>query len=159
MDGINILFIPNNFVPRLMVLSRFHLQMLFTSLRGHKDQITCLRFLSHPNSSSSDEHVGSAAVLTSSTSNYILSSSKDSLLKLWDLTTQHCIETLVAHRGEIWSIDVSNDRSIIVTGGSDAELKTWRIDWTALDVGVDENGMDMSEDMVNENEKETGEVD
>jgi len=29
-------------------------------------------------------------------------SSKDSLVKLWDLDTQHCFQTLVGHRSEVW---------------------------------------------------------
>jgi hypothetical protein len=36
----------------------------------------------------------------------LLTSSKDTLVKLWDLPTQHCVETLVAHRSEVWSLDV-----------------------------------------------------
>ena len=36
----------------------------------------------------------------------LLTGSKDTLVKLWDLTTQHCVETLVAHRSEVWTLDV-----------------------------------------------------
>jgi len=45
------------------------------------------------------------------TGDQLLSSSKDSLVKLWDLQTQHCVETLVGHRSEVWSIDLKFDFS------------------------------------------------
>ena len=36
-----------------------------------------------------------------SRTNRLLSSSKDGLLKLWDLDTQHCLQNLVGHRHEV----------------------------------------------------------
>lgn len=33
-------------------------------------------------------------------------SSKDGLLKLWDLHTQHCFQTLVSHHREVWSFEI-----------------------------------------------------
>lgn len=35
-----------------------------------------------------------------------LPSSKDGLVKLWDLDTQHCFQTLVSHDREVWSFAV-----------------------------------------------------
>ena len=62
----------------------------------------------------------------------LLTGSKDTLVKLWDLTTQHCVETLVAHRSEVWSLDVNDTDQWLVTGSSDAELRLWRIDEAVL---------------------------
>ncbi|RUS24068.1 WD40-repeat-containing domain protein, partial [Jimgerdemannia flammicorona] len=107
-------------------------------LRGHKDQITCLYFLTRPTATDSATDATNATT-TTATSNYLLSSSKDTLLKLWDLTTQHCVETLIAHRGEIWAFDVSRDQSVIVTGGSDADMKAWRVNWERLAGGEGED--------------------
>ena len=33
-------------------------------------------------------------------------SSKDSVVKLWDLSTQHCYQTLVGHRSEVWGVEL-----------------------------------------------------
>ena len=55
-------------------------------LHGHKDMVTVCRFVKH--------------------ADQLLTGSKDTLVKLWDLTTQHCVETLVAHRSEVWTLDV-----------------------------------------------------
>lgn len=61
------------------------------------------------------------------TPTHIVSLSKDTLLKLWNLSTQHCQETIVSHRGEAWAMDVSADESMILTAGSDQELNIWQI--------------------------------
>ncbi|EEB07217.2 U3 snoRNA associted protein Dip2 [Schizosaccharomyces japonicus yFS275] len=89
-------------------------------LRGHKDQITEVRFLASPISDETD---------TSSTSEqeYLLSAGKDSFLKLWDLSAQHCIETHVEHHGEIWALAVTPDEKRCLTAGTDSDIKVWSI--------------------------------
>ena len=37
------------------------------------------------------------------------------LAKLWELETQHCVQTLVGHRSEIWSLAVTGDGARVVT--------------------------------------------
>ena len=76
-------------------------------LQGHNDAVTSVKFL----------EFGPTLQL--------LSCSKDTLAKLWDVETRHCVQTLVGHRSEVWSLDVSEDESRVVTGGSDAELRVW----------------------------------
>jgi len=99
-------------------------------LKGHKDQITGLKFL----------NLNGA--------NHLISVSKDTLLKLWDLTTQHCIETLIGHRSEIWGLDVNKDETLIVTGALDQELKFWDIDTETLITGLDKLEMDAETESV-----------
>jgi U3 small nucleolar RNA-associated protein 12 len=104
--------------------------LILRSLRGHRDQITAIRFLS-----------GSEALPSTSTgspSALLLTASKDTFLKLWDLTTQHCVQTVVAHRSEIWSMDVDQEQKILFTGGGEGELKAWLIDSEALTAGLRE---------------------
>jgi U3 small nucleolar RNA-associated protein 12 len=55
-------------------------------LRGHKGAITGIVFLSR------------------STQQFVVTSSTDTLLKVWDLSTRHCVQTVVGHRAEIWSL-------------------------------------------------------
>ena len=59
-------------------------------------------------------------------------------MKLWDLSTQHCIQTIVAHRSEIWSMDTNGDQDLVFTGSGEGELKAWRIDHKALADGLKE---------------------
>ncbi|CAG8625852.1 1091_t:CDS:10, partial [Cetraspora pellucida] len=99
-------------------------------MRGHKDQITAIRFLCKPLS-------GGVISENTTSQEYLLSSSKDTLLKLWDLSTQHCMETVVAHRSEIWDFDVSKDETLIVTGSADPEIKLWTIDHDVLAQGLE----------------------
>ncbi|CAG8442083.1 2687_t:CDS:10 [Ambispora gerdemannii] len=117
-------------------------------MRGHKDQITAIRFLQKPlvGIENSDD-------VPSSSPGFILSSSKDTLLKLWDLNTQHCVETVVAHRNEIWDFDVSRDETMLVTGSGDPELKVWKINHQVLANGILESDEQQNEDDNNENQK------
>ena len=50
-------------------------------LRGHKGPISGCRWLHHGNT--------------------LITSSKDCLVKFWDLETQHCFQTLVDHKSEV----------------------------------------------------------
>lgn len=107
-------------------------------LRGHKDQITGIHYLytsgqrtdadggtngngTHINGGE-DKHAG-----------FLISTSKDALIKLWEIGSQHCIETHVAQtNGECWSMAVSPDQSGAITAGNDGELKVWSIDLVGL---------------------------
>lgn len=95
-------------------------------LRGHTDQITSLHFLFPSpellNTAGLTEHSG-----------FLLTTGKDALIKVWDLASQHCIETHVAQsNGECWSLGLSPDQGGCITAGNDGELKVWSIDEEAM---------------------------
>ena len=111
-------------------------------LKGHRGAITSLHFLAHPTAPS---HPG-----------YLLSTSKDTYMKLWDLATQHCIQTVVVGRGEVLSAAVREEaeaskegedgeeaeeagRVIIITGTGDGEARVWAISKNALAAGLVKN--------------------
>ena len=58
----------------------------------------------------------------------LLSSSKDSHVRVWDLDTQHCSQTVVGCQGEVWSLAVSPDEQRLMTASADAELRMYRLD-------------------------------
>nr|XP_018261192.1 U3 small nucleolar RNA-associated protein 12 [Kwoniella dejecticola CBS 10117]OBR83350.1 U3 small nucleolar RNA-associated protein 12 [Kwoniella dejecticola CBS 10117] len=99
-------------------------------LKSHKNAITGLKFIPHPRKGENN-HPG-----------FLISSSKDTYLKLWDLGTQHCIQTVVVGRGEVTSLAIKEDDSgrwIIVTGSGDGEAKVWTLEKSMLDKGLKEN--------------------
>jgi len=108
-------------------------------LRGHKDQITGLVYL-HPSergnlTNGEANGIQSNGVLNGDEHHggFLLSTSKDALIKIWDIQSQHCIETHVAQtNGECWSMAVSTDQSEAITAGNDGELKIWSIDLAGL---------------------------
>lgn len=83
-------------------------------LRSHQDQITGLAFIM-----TSSEGEGGK------TGDLLLSAGKDGLIKVWDLSTNFCVETHLAHRGETWGLAVSSAQDVVVTAGPDGELKFW----------------------------------
>jgi U3 small nucleolar RNA-associated protein 12 len=98
-------------------------------LRGHKGQITGLHFLRLPSSSQEDGE----DVEMDSDQTFLLSTGKDALIKIWDVNSQHCIETHIAQtNGECWALGVSPDGSGCMTAGNDGELKVWAIDLQGL---------------------------
>ncbi|KAL9103431.1 MAG: hypothetical protein Q9163_001533 [Psora crenata] len=110
-------------------------------LRGHKGQITGLQFLEHvnePQTSNAVEngdgiHAEGLGYDLEHHNGYLLSTSKDALIKLWDIGSQHCVETHIAQsNGECWSMGVSADQSGVITAGNEGELKVWSIDLAAL---------------------------
>ena len=49
---------------------------------------------------------------------------------MWDIQARFCVENIVSHRGEIWSISIKND--MLLTGCSDGMLRVWHIDQKIL---------------------------
>ena len=109
--------------------------------RGHKDQITGLQFINITNeiANSNGLEDGKGADVDGFGNHglykngFLLSTSKDALIKLWDIGSQHSIETHIAQsNGECWSMGVSADQSGVITAGNDGELKVWSIDIPSL---------------------------
>lgn len=101
-------------------------------LRDHKGQITGLHFI-HPANATEDGEQADADIDMDADQAYLLSTSKDALIKIWDVSTQHCIETHIAQsNGECWALGVSPDGSGCMTAGNDGELKVWAIDMAGL---------------------------
>ncbi|KAK7729579.1 beta transducin [Botryosphaeria dothidea] len=103
-------------------------------LRGHKDQITGLKFLQVGASPGDDDEEAAAAPAVGDEGPvFLLSTSKDALIKIWDVNTQHCIETHVAQtNGECWAMGLSPDGNGCITAGNDGEIKVWTIDQDGL---------------------------
>ncbi len=113
--------------------TRLSLSKLFSvasRLRGHRDQITCIRFLrpseKYPSSSNT------------SLAGFLVTISKDTFLKVWDLATQHCIQTVVAHRSDVWAMDVDPAQELLFTGSGEGEVKAWKINHETLLEGMKE---------------------
>ncbi|KAL2129845.1 hypothetical protein VTI74DRAFT_7211 [Chaetomium olivicolor] len=104
-------------------------------LRGHKDQITGLRFV-EPDpivQGEGEDEQALMAVDTEAVEGFLLTTGKDALIKLWDLSSRHCIETHVAQtNGECWALGVTPDFSGCVTAGNDGEMTVWALDIVAL---------------------------
>ncbi len=91
-------------------------------LKGHKGRMTDALFV--PSSSSASPKL-------------LLTSSQDTLVKVWDVDAGHCLQTVVGHRSEVRSLDIDSEGSRVVTGSSDGELRVWSV---SRDVTSNEGG-------------------
>lgn len=78
-----------------------------------------------------------------STQNVLITSSKDTLVKFWDLDTQHCFKTLIGHRTELWSLTLMKEDKYLITGCGDAELRVWKL--TVRDLSDEKKPMSVNE--------------
>lgn len=102
-------------------------------LRGHKDQITSLNFLKALAHDVLTNGATNGSRPEEDPDSFLLSTSKDALIKLWDLRSRHCIETHVAQsNGECWALGLSPDHSGCISAGNDGELKAWSINGAGL---------------------------
>lgn len=123
---------------------------LIIKFQGHKSAISCLEFDTNGTqliSGSNDTTIiiwdliseaglikfkGHKNMITSIhyyNDNYLISTSKDGLLKIWDLKVNQCIETHLAHNGESWSMCkfTYNDKEFLLTTGLNGECKIWSL--------------------------------
>ena len=70
---------------------------------------------------------------------YLLSSSKDSTLKIWDLRQGHILYTLYGHEGASTSVGFSPCGDYFTTGGTDSVVMVWKSN-------LDENEQEFIED-------------
>lgn len=54
---------------------------------------------------------------------YIISASKDGLVKIWEYETQHCVQTITGHRREVWSLCLFENK--LITGSKDNHLRVY----------------------------------
>ena len=59
---------------------------------------------------------------------------KEGKLELYDLPSSSLVDTVDAHEGHVWTIQVSPDRRGIVTGSADKSVKFWTVDVVMEDV-------------------------
>jgi len=72
-------------------------------------------------------HVGPVyQVCWASDSRLIVSGSKDSTLKVWDVATRKLKLDLPGHGDEVYSVDWSPDGASVASGGKDQVLRLWR---------------------------------
>jgi len=92
-------------------------------LKGHKGQVTGIAFVEHSN-----------------TSSYMVTVSKDEFIKVWDLEAERCIQTMVSHGGEAWSVAYNAHTERVVVGSSDSELRVFKVDIEQIPCILEEIG-------------------
>lgn len=67
---------------------------------------------------------------------HVVSGSKDGLVKVFDVDAQHCIQTIVGHRTEVWAMALDPTNTLLVTGSSDAEVRGFFLSDAAMVEGA-----------------------
>jgi U3 small nucleolar RNA-associated protein 12 len=89
----------------------------------------CLRTITTTNSSGNNNGGKHGAYIVSSVfvpgNRFLIVGTKKGELLVYDAWSAQCLETVKAHEGTIWTIDVRPDKKGIVTGGADKDVKFW----------------------------------
>jgi ribosome assembly protein 4 len=86
-------------------LWRAHDGGFIATLRGHVQAVYCVAW--------------------SADSRLLVSSSKDSTLKVWSVKTKKLAQELPGHADEVFAVDWAPDGSRVASGGKDKILKMW----------------------------------
>ena len=65
----------------------------------------------------------------------LVSSSKDTNVRVWDLDTQSCVQRIVSHRSAVWALDVDPLKHHLVTGSADPEFRVFTISKNEVSLG------------------------
>ncbi|KAI1262415.1 WD domain-containing protein [Xylariaceae sp. FL1019] len=88
------------------------------TLPGHDHSVSAVRFIPS----------GTADAPTSS--NLLVSASRDKTLRVWDVTTGYCIRTLRGHADWVRTVDPSVDGRFLLSAGTDQTARLWDISVT-----------------------------
>lgn len=58
---------------------------------------------------------------------YLVSSSWDNTVRIWDMDSFICIRVLEGHTDNVWACDISSDNSLIASGSLDRQFKIWDV--------------------------------
>lgn len=105
------------------------------SLKGHKNSISKLQFLSN-------EHYQKDIIVSSSVDAV-------STVKFWDLQTQHCFCTLPGQANGVWSFAIIKNGTRLITGTSSPELRVYSIEFIS-DLERDKLTEDMGPEPIDE---------
>ncbi|CAD6192009.1 unnamed protein product [Caenorhabditis auriculariae] len=128
---------------------------------GHKKAVNCLDFSSDGlfichrrkgRNHSSLGHSGRARHLKFVRGDqFLMSSSKDGLIKFWSLASQTCFYTLFEHRSEVYSMSLLRDETILVTASTELELMVFELSWKSGEVvnSTSTDAPDKAQDLAN----------
>ena len=61
----------------------------------------------------------------SKNNNYLISSSWDNTVRIWDMDSFKCIKVLKGHVDNVWACAISSDNSLIASTSLDRQFKIW----------------------------------
>ena len=55
------------------------------------------------------------------------------MVKLWDLETQHCFQTIVGHRSEVWNLEIiKGETRLLTASGEGGSIKVFDLQPPAI---------------------------
>jgi len=99
-----------------------------TDLREHDNVVECIEWA--PEEGAAPENVHKAAGLDPKTKSgpFLVSGSRDKLIKFWDVTSGLCLFTLIGHDNWVRQIRFHPKGRYLLTSSDDKTLRTWHIE-------------------------------
>lgn len=112
-------------------------------LEGHKNEVSDLRFVKH--NTSSEGQVKSRKVTNGGhflksgddILGFLISISKDCIIRIWDLTSQLCIQTVIHSTAELYGLAINSDESRMYASGAENQIRCYKLDMSGAE--KDEN--------------------
>ncbi|KAJ1611998.1 WD40 repeat-containing protein of plant origin [Cryptosporidium canis] len=76
-------------------------------------------------------------VILEETPHLLITSSKDCTVKIWNIQSQICLQTLTKHKGEVYSILLNPLCNRLFTAGSSGEISVYRLTYHSTGLGRD----------------------
>lgn len=91
--------------------------------------------LSEPEVSDDDKHIGAVWTVVFSPTDIngesAASASEDNTIKVWDVKSRKCIQTLRGHTDMIWSLTFSHDGNELCSASDDGTVRIWNVNVNA----------------------------
>jgi len=103
------------------------------TLQGHDHSVSCVRWIPIGVAAAPNTPSASSSAAVTSSSEYVLSASRDRSIKQWDIRTGYCIRTFTGHEGWVRTMSIHPSGQRFISSGQDSNLFVWNVSSGALE--------------------------
>ncbi|GFE55174.1 WD G-beta repeat containing protein 3, putative [Babesia ovis] len=103
-------------------------------LEGHRNEVCDIRFVSHSTGSElqlKTRKLGTDRLIQRQNDDilgFLVSVSKDCIIRVWDLTSQLCIQTVIHSTAELYGLAINANESRLYVAGAENRIRCYKLD-------------------------------